>query len=92
MNDIIILEVGETCDGEDIVKTYEFEFDGIKGKCERRFNVNTNTTRLMYDGYDEEWGIYDGKWDYKFNAFITDPKYNKFRKAAEEAFDTILPD
>ena len=89
-NKITILKVTKEKDGGNTVVTYEFEYNGIKGKCERTFNPTRNSTRMMYDGQSKEWGFYNNEWDAESSGF-NDSKYNDFKKAAEKAFGINFP-
>lgn len=89
-NKITILKVTNEKDGGNTVVTYEFEYNGIKGKCERTFNPTRNSTRMMYDGQSKEWGFYNNEWDAESSGF-NDSKYNDFKKAAEKAFGISFP-
>lgn len=88
--EINILNEKEEKDGGNIVVTFEFEYDGIKGICERTFNPTRNSTRMMYDGQSKEWGFYNNEWDAQSSGF-TNPKYKEFIKAAEKAFSISFP-
>lgn len=85
-----ILNEKEEKDGGNIVVTFEFEYNGIKGICERTFNPTRNSTRMMYDGQSKEWGFYNNEWDAQSSGF-TNPKYKEFIKAAEKAFSISFP-
>lgn len=88
--EINILNEKEEKDGGNIVVTFEFEYNGIKGICERTFNPTRNSTRMMYDGQSKEWGFYNNEWDAQSSGF-TNPKYKEFIKAAEKAFSITFP-